>query len=138
MSELETEERPTLADLMTTHGITATVEYGAPERNDDWQADGWTVTFHRKGDGRKRLTVPFYMGSGHHGAEPGAAEVMGCLLSDADCYENAQDIDDFANEFGYDKPSAAIKAYKGCERIGKRLDRFLGSLFETFRNAERP
>ena len=37
------------------------------------------------------------------------------FLSDGIAYDNAKDIDDFASEFGYTKPSECIKAYNGCK-----------------------
>ena len=38
------------------------------------------------------------------------------FLSDGIAYANATDIDDFASEFGYTKPSKCIEAYNGCKK----------------------
>ena len=50
-------------------------------------------------------------------------DVMYGLLNDKSAYDNCTDIDDFANEFGYEKVSECIKAYKGCEETSKGLDK---------------
>jgi len=39
-----------------------------------------------------------------------------CFFSDASAYLNAKDIDDFSAEFGYQKPSELLKAWKGCKK----------------------
>jgi len=38
-----------------------------------------------------------------------------CTLTDALSYANAEDIDDFAGELGYEKISEALQAYNGCK-----------------------
>lgn len=58
-----------------------------------------------------------------HG-HPTAADVFAALVTDA-LNANDYNIDDFADEFGFDKPSAAIRAYEGCK---KTLDWFKASL----------
>lgn len=47
--------------------------------------------------------------------EDGLHEAFYFFLSDGIAYNNAKDIDDFASEFGYTKPSECIKAYNGCK-----------------------
>lgn len=105
------------------------VEYGAP-RNDNFKnADGWTCTIEYKG---KSMTVPFYKGSGHHGAKPELEEVLNCLFSDAYSVINTNDFEDWANDFGYDTDSRqAEKIYKQCVKIGNQLTDLFGSDFET-------
>ena len=39
------------------------------------------------------------------------------LMSDADAYCLYSDFDDFVDEFGYDDPKQAYKAYKGCKDL---------------------
>lgn len=102
-------------------------------------ADGWKVTLLRTGaDGRShRLTVPFWKGVAHHGAEPSALEVMECLCSDATSIENARDFADWCGDLGYDADSRrAEKTFLACQRIRDRLAQFLGDEFETFLYAE--
>lgn len=58
-----------------------------------------------------------------HG-QPTAADVFAALVSDALAVDG-YNIDDFADELGFDKPSAAIRAYEACK---KTLDWFKDSL----------
>lgn len=94
--------------------------------------DAWTVTLRF---GRRRLTVPFFMGVGHNGAEPDAASVLYCLASDARA--GAVSFEDFASEFGYDPDSRkAEQIWKACRRLAPRVRQFLGDAFEDVANAE--
>lgn len=45
------------------------------------------------------------------------------LLMDADAYNNTRDIDDFASEFGYEKISECIRAYKACKAQAEKVKR---------------
>jgi hypothetical protein len=58
--------------------------------------------------------------------DPVAADVLESLLSSACGYENAEDIDDWANEFGYTSISEAVKTYRAEEEQAKQLRRLLG------------
>jgi hypothetical protein len=110
-------------------GVRAAVREGAEPR-EDWQgdADAWTVTLRYQG---RRLTVPFFKGIGHHGAEPTADEVLECLLLDASGFENARDFEDFCAEYGYDTDSrTAERVYRDVERQTAGLKRLLGADFE--------
>lgn len=50
-----------------------------------------------------------------------------CLIQDCYAYENARNLEDFVNNFGYDSiyDIRAIKAYKGCEKQAERLHKLL-------------
>ena len=50
-------------------------------------------------------------------------QVMECLLLDKSAYDSCTDIDDFQNQFGYEKVSACLKAYNGCKETSEALDR---------------
>ena len=52
-----------------------------------------------------------------------------CVLLDADAYDNSRDIDDFSAEFGYEKISECLKAYRACEKTSEKMH-------EIFTNAE--
>lgn len=45
------------------------------------------------------------------------------LLMDADAYNNTRDLDDFASEFGYEKISECIRAYKACKAQAEKVKR---------------
>jgi hypothetical protein len=125
----------TLKALINEKGLKMTVKYGAKENPEFKNSDGWTVTLR---NGTKRMTFPFYVGSGHNGAEPKINDVMDCLLSDASGYENSRDFEEWCSEYGYDTDSRkAEKIYKACEKEFEKLKNFLGDDFETFMCAER-
>ena len=50
--------------------------------------------------------------------DPTAEEVLSALASDAQCYTDSRDIDEFARDFGYqDGPiSKALEAFEGCRK----------------------
>lgn len=90
--------------------------------------DPWTVTLHYKG---RRLTVPFYMGYGHGGNPPTAADVLTSLLLDATSYEQfGDDVDEFTREFGYTSFRDAQRILKAIASQTKRLGKFLREDFD--------
>jgi hypothetical protein len=112
-------------------GITATAEYGVPPSPTMYtdNMDGWTVTLRRPG--RRRLTVPYYMGLGLGGKEPEAAHVLNDLALDAASIENNADFEDWCAEFGHDTDSRKAEAeYEACRRTARRLKRFLGEAYD--------
>jgi len=44
-----------------------------------------------------------------------------CFISDAISYDEYKNIDSFAEAFGYNKPSEAIKAFEGCRSAFWRM-----------------
>lgn len=48
-------------------------------------------------------------------------DILYCVLSDSNAYEYAQDIDDFQQEFGYEKASELLKAFNGCKEANKKI-----------------
>lgn len=55
--------------------------------------------------------------------EPNVEDCMYALINDMTSFEYCEDAFDFMNEFGYDDPMKAKKAYKACERTSKALHR---------------
>lgn len=49
-----------------------------------------------------------------------------CVLNDALAYLDSRDIDDFADNFGYTKPSQAIAAYEGCQEAWNKCREVIG------------
>lgn len=70
-------------------------------------------------------TTFFSMGSAYRG-DPELPDVLDCLANDASMFDCARDIDDFAADLGYSKPSEAQRVYKACKRTSKGLTRLLG------------
>lgn len=59
---------------------------------------------------------------------PETYKVEGCLISDATCYIESIDFDDFCSNFGYSNDSIkAQKIYKDCEQIYLKLIKRIGS-----------
>ena len=50
-------------------------------------------------------------------------EVMECLLSDAAAYMNCSSIDDFQDEFGYERVSECLRVYEGCKKTAEAFQR---------------
>lgn len=120
----------TLDKLIEMNRITMTCEYADsnPNMPDGRDMDHWKCVLKM---GRKRLTVPFSMGYGHHGKEPQVADVLDCLASDASGAD--QDFENWASDLGYDTDSRkAERTYRVIERQAKRLAAFLGDdLYQT-------
>ena len=53
---------------------------------------------------------------------PTLKDCMECVLGDMMSYDNARDVIDFCNEFGY-ADAQGLKAYKGCKKASKALHR---------------
>ena len=53
---------------------------------------------------------------------PTLKDCMDCVLGDMMAYDNARDVIDFCNEFGY-ADVQGLKAYKGCKKASKALHR---------------
>ena len=116
---------------MTQTKITATATWGAKPTPGMENMDAWTVLLRYQG---RSMTVPFYMGYGHGGKQPTAAEVLESLVSDAAAYDNVSDVDEFAAELGYDisEPDELRKVrkiYVGVERNTRKLKQFFGEDF---------
>jgi hypothetical protein len=75
--------------------------------------------------GRRRLTVCFSQGSAHH-AEPTAAGVLGCLMSDARGVD--QTFERWCNDLRFDPDSRrAYRTYRVIQVQTAWLQQFLGA-----------
>lgn len=132
---MPTETRITLAEFVASNRLKMTSKRIVPNpaRASEWDqsASHYSCTF--KLDG-KQMTVPFSisMGSGLSG-DPKAEDVLTCLSSDAAGFENAQDFEDWASEYGYDTDSRkAERIFKTIETQANKLKTFLGDdLYQT-------
>lgn len=125
--------RSELSKVCESLGIKIEAKYGGVEVPEGW-APGthpYKVTLRL---GRRSLTVPFFMGSACS-SEPTAADVLGCLVSDARVAEGT--FEGFCADFDYDTDSRKAEAtYKACVKTAPRLRKFLGDSFELVANAE--
>ena len=60
---------------------------------------------------------------------PELAEVLECLASDVSLADQYTDIDEFASDLGYTKPSEAIKAWEALRNLSSNLAHSLGHRF---------
>ena len=69
---------------------------------------------------------------------PEAADVLGCLVSDASSAENCATLDEFADEMGFgpDIPRTLPATFESIRRNSVKVRRLLGSLFEQAQAAE--
>lgn len=129
-------EEVSLSTAISDLGITAKVTplgempWGEDE-HDRRAADYWRVTLRHPGG--KRMTVRFHTGIGLRPKAPTAEDVLSCVLDDAGGYENADDFEDWADEYGYSTDSRkAEKDYEATRRQSMRLKAWLGDdLYQT-------
>lgn len=78
----------------------------------------WRLTLTYQG---RRSTFDFW--NNMENKTPDKLETLDMLISDA--LSGLMDIDEFAREFGYDKPSEVIRVHKGCRATYDKLTRLL-------------
>lgn len=59
--------------------------------------------------------------------KPSKINCLWAYLMDAQSYYYADDVDNFALEYGYTKPSEAFKAFNACKKAYNDLVNFFGS-----------
>lgn len=104
------------------------------KKMDDWQknSNSYRVTLIYQG---RRFTLDYWQGIGIKD-EPTAEGVMGCLLSDASCFQDS--FEDFCCNCGYDQDSRkAERIYNKCVKQTEKLKKLLGSDYDRFFVAER-
>jgi hypothetical protein len=124
----------TIAQFIAENRIsmTATHTDRNPSMEDSNNMDHWKCVLsrsfweHGKRKITVKMTVTFSMGYGHRGAEPDAARVLSCLASVSSIVDD-HSFDDWCAELGYDTDSRkALKIFKACHHMAKRLQNFLG------------
>lgn len=118
----------TIEQFVERFNVRASVDYAGANpnmENDDWarSANHYRVVLRV---GRRSMTTYYSMGSAHTN-EPGAADVLDSLASDAAGVQYARDFNDWAADYGYDTDSRrAHRTYQTIVRQGARLQRLLG------------
>lgn len=139
--------RTTMAGFIAELGITMEVEGGVDPRHlrslktvkdeDGWEHYAWIVILKR---GSETLHSDYRTGIGHSTRKwngwsdwivtptpPKIEDVLDSLTTDASCYEEALNFEDFASNLGYDTDSRkAERIYHLCGDMAKRLRFFLG------------
>lgn len=118
----------------STPKVTASAEWADENPYMEQAFDGathWRVTLRFRG---RRMTVPFSQGSAHT-SEPTAANVLGCLLSDAISADES--FEEWCDNLGFDTDSRkAERTYKVVQAQSEKLKRLLGDDFDRFSQAE--
>lgn len=121
-----TTETVSLDQFIADNRLTMTAERtdSNPSMADSANMDHWKVTIRCAG---RRMTLVFSMGYGHNGKAPDLPNVLDCLASDANSYDNAQSFEDWAGDFGYDPDSrTAERTYKAVAKSADKLRKLLG------------
>lgn len=117
------------------HNVKISCEYGAKEpmpSDPKGNMEGWRVTLRFQG---RQLTCDFYQGSAYPGREPKPADVISCLISDAQGAD--QGFFDWAEDMGYNTDSRKAEAiWHACRKNSKSIRRLLGDMFVPFNNAD--
>lgn len=99
-----------------------------------WRHRSWSVTLKYRG---RRFTTLCHTGHGWDRPPLPCPEVLGGLLDDAMGVENAQDFEDWANEFGFryddDAPKErrqVLAVYRAVERQTEGVKRLLGDDYD--------
>lgn len=131
-------ERQTMHDFVRKHGVTMTCEQvdHNPYMDDGRdRMDHWRCTLKV---GSRRATIVFSMGSGHHGKEPEAADVLNSMASDANSAVSTDDWREFARDMGMEteiedprsgrmvENKKAKKIFNACIKEHEQLISLLG------------
>ena len=141
---------PNIKDWLADQPITMTKLAGPYESvsDDHWKHDAYVLRLDWKTPTEQRTSpeLKYRMGVGHRVRkydrrlgmhvqralpQPEMLDVFESLVSDAACYEEAQDFADFCDNLGYTLDSAANirlaeKAYAGCGEVAGWLTAFVG------------
>lgn len=117
-------------------GVTITARAITPskQRAAEWDCDArhWSVTLCYQG---RRMKTTFSQGSAHT-APPTAADVLGCLASDASGVDG-RTFEEWASDYGYDGDlRRAERTYYVCQATAVSLRHVFGDALERITAAE--
>lgn len=119
----------TLAERIASDSITITSTPGERPADGFDKANWYRVTLTRHG---ASLAVPFGMGYGHT-AEPTAAQVLDCLLSDASGIDNAASFEEWADDYGENPDSRKTeRLYRAATEQTDKVRAWLGDAYEAY------
>jgi hypothetical protein len=98
-----------------------------PETDPEWHGTAWKVSLWNR-EGRK-ITVDFHQGI-LITEEPQLSDVLNAIISDTLAYDEAADVLDFAENFGYSLDTAEErrrirKTYTACKNMSEKVHRWL-------------
>lgn len=120
-----------LEQFVAEHGITVNVHAGPDARTFSDEDDTWTFTHFTLSlqDKARRLSPEFPWKQGEYFGDktPTAADVLECLIRDADLYFGTGTLESFAEQAGFDVDSVSgRKAFKETRKIARWLVTFIG------------
>lgn len=111
-----------------------------PKKTVKWgnEMDKWDVLITNK-ETESFDTFKFYTGIGHRKdqkdfrtAKFNAQSFLYCIFSDASFIDQyGDDVDSFADNMGYTKASAALKAFRDCTKINEQLKNLFDDSYDT-------
>lgn len=135
-SSTETSTEVSLDSLIQSHGITMKAKWlGYTDGfGSGTMTRSWSCTFRFEG---RRMTVKYHQGMGHL-EDPVCADVLDCLINDAQSVDMGDTFETWCAEYGYDTDSRkAEKTYRACQLIAGKLSAFLGDAREKVFYAQR-
>ena len=103
-------------NLCTERPLTPAEEKGMPKGR------AWDITVSRNGNG---FHTKFLAGSGLKYKSPPLLDILYSLVSDASCFDDFANIDEFAKELSITAPSKAFASWESCRRAKDWLDQVL-------------
>lgn len=124
-----------LERLCEREGVRIDATYGGAEvpSQAGWQPGtvGWKITLHYD---KRQLTTSYYTGPAVE-REPTAADVLSCLISDAQAGDYT--FEQWCGDMGYDTDSRkALATWEACRAMAPKLYKLLGARYDDFTRAE--
>ena len=125
----------TLPEIVQDLGITSTIEeQETPQNAPEWAqtANAYRITLRYQ---KRRMAFNFYQGRGNK-EDPTTADVVYCLASDLNCLISAPTLEEYGQEFGWDKNTA--KTFRAVKDLSKRYQKLIGdaSILELLAGVE--
>lgn len=101
---------------------------GRAPANGDMEGDHWRVQLIGPGG---KMSLTFTKGYGHEGKPPDLAEILRCVVSDAETLEGAASFEDWARDLGYSNDSR--KAERIYAKVQAQTDKLKACLGPAYR-----
>jgi hypothetical protein len=120
----------TIHDFVKNHNVRMTCRTAAtnPHMQDSRDMDHHRCTLVC---GKRRMTITFSMGRGHHGKSPTVEDVLSTLAMDAVGAEQEPHFEGWASQYGYSADSrSAHKTFNHVKKQAAALKKLVGSAYE--------
>lgn len=122
-----------LLNYCKAHGLRAEFRFGAAKRQPNWDGavHNWRVTLHYQ---RRRYSFDYFGGA--LVTNPNVADVLSCLVSDADGVAASNyEFCTWADDYGYEHDQEAKRIFAACKKQDYRIRKLLGDDYEEFAQA---